>query len=177
MPIDQAAALQLCLLTTECQRCEGLGYLSYNPNLNPNSFPGIATAECSAQCTVGRVYLLDSNGEFGLRAECPCLYLLAEKVEQINHWLSKDGCNACWTEQEPHKHCQNCQGRCWIPSTDSWAYVQAAWEANQEAEYVQYETFRLKVLQAIEIDLDNPQNLGETAFEAVKEALLKGVKL
>ena len=29
-----------------CTLCKGLGYLSYNPNLNPNLFEGIATCKC-----------------------------------------------------------------------------------------------------------------------------------
>ena len=32
-----------------CENCGGSGAISYNPNLNPNSFPGTATAKCT-QC-------------------------------------------------------------------------------------------------------------------------------
>jgi hypothetical protein len=30
-----------------CENCGGSGIISYNPNLNPNSFPGTATAKCT----------------------------------------------------------------------------------------------------------------------------------
>ena len=30
-----------------CENCGGTGLISYNPNLNPNQFPGHATAKCS----------------------------------------------------------------------------------------------------------------------------------
>jgi len=30
-----------------CENCGGSGVISYNPNLNPNSFPGTATAKCT----------------------------------------------------------------------------------------------------------------------------------
>lgn len=29
-----------------CEYCEGVGSISYNPNLNPNAFPATATAKC-----------------------------------------------------------------------------------------------------------------------------------
>ena len=29
-----------------CEYCEGVGSISYNPNLNPNAFPAMATARC-----------------------------------------------------------------------------------------------------------------------------------
>ena len=30
-----------------CENCGGCGVISYNPNLNPNSFEGTATAKCT----------------------------------------------------------------------------------------------------------------------------------
>ena len=30
-----------------CSTCNGLGYLSYNPDLNPNLFEGVATCKCT----------------------------------------------------------------------------------------------------------------------------------
>ena len=30
-----------------CEYCEGVGSISYNPNLNPNAFPATATAKCT----------------------------------------------------------------------------------------------------------------------------------
>jgi DnaJ-class molecular chaperone len=30
-----------------CGQCSGAGVISYNPNLNPNSFPATATAKCN----------------------------------------------------------------------------------------------------------------------------------
>lgn len=40
-----------------CEFCDGTGVVSYNPNLNPNIFPAVATAKCShcsAQLENGR---------------------------------------------------------------------------------------------------------------------------
>ena len=31
---------------TACPFCEGVGSISYNPNLNPNAFAGTASARC-----------------------------------------------------------------------------------------------------------------------------------
>ena len=30
-----------------CHNCHGTGTITYNPNLNPNSFPGTAAAKCT----------------------------------------------------------------------------------------------------------------------------------
>ena len=30
-----------------CENCNGTGSISYNPNLNPNSFPGIVIVKCT----------------------------------------------------------------------------------------------------------------------------------
>jgi hypothetical protein len=30
-----------------CENCGGSGYISYNPNLNPNAFPATASAKCT----------------------------------------------------------------------------------------------------------------------------------
>jgi len=30
-----------------CSSCKGLGFLSYNPNLNPNFFEGFSTCKCT----------------------------------------------------------------------------------------------------------------------------------
>jgi hypothetical protein len=36
-------------MKTKCEVCGGTGSIAYNPNLNPNAFPEIASAECR-QC-------------------------------------------------------------------------------------------------------------------------------
>ena len=30
-----------------CHNCHGTGTITYNPNLNPNAFPGTASAKCT----------------------------------------------------------------------------------------------------------------------------------
>lgn len=45
-----------------CGQCEGTGCISYNPNLNPSSFPATATAKCN-HC--------NGTGKTSARTVCP----------------------------------------------------------------------------------------------------------
>lgn len=38
-----------------CSSCEGYGSITYNPNLNPNAFPAMASAKCTYCSGTGRV--------------------------------------------------------------------------------------------------------------------------
>lgn len=38
-----------------CSSCDGYGSISYNPNLNPNSFPALTSAKCTHCGGTGRV--------------------------------------------------------------------------------------------------------------------------
>ena len=40
----------------ECERCEGIGYISYNPYLNPNMFPFSSTTKKCQYCNSGKIY-------------------------------------------------------------------------------------------------------------------------
>ena len=47
--LERAAAADTLEDNVRCENCGGSGAISFNPNLNPNSFPGTATAKCT-QC-------------------------------------------------------------------------------------------------------------------------------
>ena len=44
---EQDAENRPFLRLVTCQNCNGTGTITYNPNLNPNLFPGIASAKCT----------------------------------------------------------------------------------------------------------------------------------
>jgi DnaJ-class molecular chaperone len=46
---DEIGGHGLAPSPVRCDFCDGLGTITYNPNLNPNDFQGIAFAKCG-QC-------------------------------------------------------------------------------------------------------------------------------
>ena len=140
--IDLAKALELCEMTKECPDCRGTG-VSYTTH---------KTCLCSLERLVGRVPLLDPER---VRVKCP-LGGLESHYDPKNHIHPSDPC----------------QGRGWIPSTDPWAYVRAAWPSIVDQQWF--------VLQAVERALNNisaetgmpdPLDPGPAAFDVVYEAL------
>lgn len=50
-----AAGLAAGVESEVCSSCDGHGIVVYNPNLNPNAFPGTAVATCPYCCGTGSV--------------------------------------------------------------------------------------------------------------------------
>lgn len=46
-----------------CSSCNGLGFLSYNPNLNPNFFEGFSTCKCTKCNGTGYKNIYNQSGE------------------------------------------------------------------------------------------------------------------
>ena len=145
--IDQAQALELCWKRTECLGCKGTGI-----DIHYSGQQGIGRP-CKSGCKgTGRVPLLDPEI---VRVKCP-LGGLESHYDPKNHIHPSDPC----------------QGRGWIPSTDPWAYVRAAWPSIVDQQWF--------VLQAVERALNNisaetgmpdPLDPGPAAFDVVYEAL------
>src|SRR3989337_95326 len=90
--------LALCEMTTVCLRCKGAGR-------GGNAGHGIGNP-CWNCGGTGRVRLLDPDGKFGLRKECP---------------PCRGGGSRDYTPALPlGGTCQRCQGHGWNPTEDKW---------------------------------------------------------
>ena len=102
------------------------------------------------------VYLLDPDGKFGLRVECNAtLTFQGEPSLPLTHWHDEDF-------SEPP-----CRG--WIPTTDLWAYVKAAWPYGFSSES---RILRLRITNAIVGALNNHLDPGQAAFDVVWKAMM-----
>jgi len=155
----QDKLLALCLREVACPTCGGT-------NIHPqDKEPRIALADqfrgdCP-KCWYGKVYLLDPGGKFGLRVKCP-------NDRETRNAHAMVGMLAETPEEEAElPSC--CQGRGWIPTTDLWAYVKAAWPYGFSSES---RILRLRITNAIVGALNNHLDPGQAAFDVVWKAMM-----
>jgi len=157
---DTDTLLQLCLLDNECPHV--LNYVSRSPHWGPPlgyPAPHHPCGLCgSEEPSTGRVYILDPNGNLGLRIHCP-----HDRGSHNAHTM------AGWfgiTEKEKTERPSCCQGRGWTPSQDPWLYVRAAWPFLNAGEP------KNSVIRSVENALWRHTDPGSAALAVVIEVLL-----
>jgi len=149
---QQADKLQLCEMTTECLDSGediGMNNEGAHTEFGYRRFQDIPHRVCNG---TGRVYLLDSDGKFGLRITCH-----TQQCSEYGRAVKKN-----------HLPTSLCNG--FKPTTNLWAYVRAAWGVIDD----EYRTHQLDIMQAIDDALTGGTDPGRAAFDVVAEALLKG---
>ena len=160
MPINPETALKLCLLerpNPACSYCGGTGIRK--STIGYSGHGDIEEARrrlnemvpCSCQPSGGRIPLLDPKL---VREQCGSTHgsLGGYKAWEIGGSAHTEaGCPS------------------WVPSTDPWAYVRAAWEPERYH-------LRLAAKDAIVTALDHKQDPGQAAFDVVAKAMGVEVK-
>lgn len=162
--IDRDACLKLCLLERDCPR------LKHKLGLEDSAAPGkpLGCANCGG---TGRIPLLDST---------------LVRVERYRGWVAPwshrdckamGRCDLMLDDGSMIKGTTDCQGRGWVPTTDAWAYVRAAWSYLTSPPKDGLHTSQQDIVMAAIWDaLDSGQDPSSAAFYAMAEMLLKEEK-